>query len=100
MRHIYRRAERVLSWLSEADEDTHLAFSLIERWADAVLATSPKLESWPNGEAMRMAVTTIERPFDEEGWAALGSLTRKNILGEALDSLRSHTGSAVSLDLW
>lgn len=67
MRHIYRRAERVLSWLGEADEDTHLAFSLIEHWADAILATSPKLESWPNGEAMRMAVTTIERPFDEEG---------------------------------
>jgi hypothetical protein len=77
MRQIYRRAERVLSWLGEADDDTHLAFSLIGRWADAILATSPNLENWPNGEVMRLAVATIENSLDERGWAAIGTLFRK-----------------------
>jgi hypothetical protein len=81
MRQIYSRAERVLSWLGEADDDTHLAFSLIERWADAILATSPKLENWPNGEVMRLAVATIENPLDECGWAAIGTLFRKTYWG-------------------
>ncbi|KAF8857459.1 hypothetical protein BDZ45DRAFT_433019 [Acephala macrosclerotiorum] len=81
MRQIYSRAERVLSWLGEAEDDTHLAFSLIERRADAILATSPKLENWPNGEAMRLAVATIENPFDECGWAAIGTLFRNTYWG-------------------
>jgi Heterokaryon incompatibility protein (HET) len=77
MRQIYRRAGRVFSWLGEGDEDTHLAFALIERWADAILSTSPDLRSWPDGEAMRAALATVENPFDEQAWAALRSLFRK-----------------------
>jgi len=77
MRHIYRRADRVLSWLGEGGKDTHLAFALIERWAEAILSTSPDLRSWPNGEAMRAAAATVERPFDEQAWAAIWSLFRK-----------------------
>jgi hypothetical protein len=77
MRQIYCRAGRVLSWLGEGDEDTHLAFALIERWADAILSTSPDLRSWPNREAMRAAVATVENPFDEQAWAAIWSLFRK-----------------------
>lgn len=78
MRQIYRSAERVLSWLGEEDGETHLAFSLIERWADAILSTSPSLENWPNGEPIRMAVATIERPFDEQDWSAVRSLFNKS----------------------
>jgi|HubBroStandDraft_4_1064222.scaffolds.fasta_scaffold2260680_1 hypothetical protein len=42
MRNIYQHAKRVLSWIGKADEDTPLAFSLIERWAYAI---SPALET-------------------------------------------------------
>ena len=77
MRHIYRQAKRVLSWLGQADKDTYFAFSLIERWADAILATFPRLESWPDGKAMREAVKSIERLFDYEEWAAFATFAKK-----------------------
>lgn len=77
MRQIYRSADRVFSWLGQADKDTHLAFSLVERWADAILSTCPKLETWPDSKAMRDAAMSIERPFDEQEWAAFITLTKK-----------------------
>jgi Heterokaryon incompatibility protein (HET) len=78
MRQIYSRAERVLSWLGEEDGDAQLAFSLIERWAEAILSTSPTLENWPNSEPLRMAVATIVRPFEEQEWAAVWSFFRNS----------------------
>jgi hypothetical protein len=78
MRQIYCRAERVLSWLGEEDGDAQLAFSLIERWAEAMLSTSPTLENWPNSEPLRMAVAIIERPLDEQEWAAVWSFFRNS----------------------
>jgi hypothetical protein len=83
MRHIYRRAHRVISWFGEAEEDSGLAISLIERWADAILSTSPSLETWPNVPAIRSAVADISRPFDKEGWAALGTIFRNVYWGRA-----------------
>jgi Heterokaryon incompatibility protein (HET) len=50
MRQIYRSAEKVLSWLGKDDEETHLTFALLERWADAILSASPNLNNWPIGE--------------------------------------------------
>ena len=81
MRHIFRRAHRVISWFGAAEEDSGLAISLIERWADAILSTSPSLETWPNVTAMRSAVAEISRPFDKEDWVALGTVFRNAYWG-------------------
>ncbi len=76
MRDIYSSATKVVAWLGEAAHDTPLAFSLVERWADAILSTSPSLKNWPDSLAMRRAAAAVERPFDEASWTALGSLCR------------------------
>jgi hypothetical protein len=77
MRQIYRRADEVLCWLGTEDEETPLAFDLLERWADAILSMSPSLEKWSRGKEMRQAVASIERPFDEQEWRAVKSLFRR-----------------------
>jgi hypothetical protein len=78
MRQIYRSADRVFSWLGPEDEGTHLAFSLIKRWADAILSTNPTVETWSDSKARRDAVKSIERPFDQQEWAAFIALTQKS----------------------
>jgi Heterokaryon incompatibility protein (HET) len=78
MRQIYRSADEVLSWLGKDDGETHLAFALLERWADAILSTSPNLDNWPIGKQIRGAVATIERPFDEQEWSAVKSLFQRS----------------------
>ena len=78
MRQIYGSADEVLSWLGKDDEDTHLAFALLERWAYAILSMSPSLDNWPIGKQIRQAIAMIERPFDEREWSAVKSLFKRS----------------------
>lgn len=77
MRQIYKSAERVFSWLGCSDTDTLPAFSLVERWADAILSTNPTAETWSNSQARREAIQNIERPFDLPDWASFVAFARK-----------------------
>lgn len=78
MRHIYKSAERVFSWLGHSDTDTLPGFSLIERWADAILSTNPTAETWSNSQARREAIQNIERPFDLQDWTSFVAFARKS----------------------
>lgn len=85
MARIYRSAEKVISWLGEAEKDSDEAMKLLDRWGTAIehlgfrttrdiLAGFPFLYDTRNVLGL---LARIDNPFDERGWNGISSVWKR-----------------------
>jgi hypothetical protein len=89
MGQIYRQAKLVIAWLGDADEETHLAFELMEAWGSLVTKrissgqrvedTKAEISKWLDRKAWVAVDNIFQRPYWTRLWALQECILAENL---------------------